>query len=165
VIHPSGWVAVETSASLDDIVWKDSGHLVGAAAGFVSCWTWNGQLVWTTPIEGGSWSGKQLLVLPDEDVVVADFARIHDDGVRIWRLDGATGKVVWQTHCAAYSESFWKVKRSVYVELIDDRLVVVDQVGNGGYVEVLEPATGSQVCRWPVQGSYSTLPPWMKKEE
>jgi len=56
--------------------------------------------------------------------------------VSLQRIDLRTGALAWDVHCRELGVDHSKYSHHAYVELRDDRLIVVSQGSGGSFVEV-----------------------------
>ncbi|MEZ5992765.1 MAG: hypothetical protein R3E76_10480 [Planctomycetota bacterium] len=64
------------------------------------------------------------------------------------RLALKTGKVEWSHGCDALGVGHSEYLHDVYLELRDDKLVVVSQASGGWWIEVLATVDGKRLHRW-----------------
>src|SRR5262249_21923686 len=103
---------------------------------------------WATPLPDGSWlEDGGLIELPGGDVLAFRYGPIHDSGVQVARLAGATGKVVWRAHCAPLGVGHSKYRHEGTVAVEGDRLRVTSEASGGTFVELLDLRTGKQLKR------------------
>jgi outer membrane protein assembly factor BamB len=107
----------------------------------------DGKARWSTPVEGDGLRGGGLVEAGGEDVVAFRYGPISDSGVRVVRLNAATGKVAWRAHCARLGVGHSQYRHRATVTVVGDRLRVTSHGSYGTFVEVLDLRTGKQLKR------------------
>jgi outer membrane protein assembly factor BamB len=107
-----------------------------------------GKKGWATPLgEGYGLKGGGLVEVDGGDVVAFSYGPISDSGVRLTRLNAATGKVVWRANCAPLGVPHSRYWHTAAAIVEGDRLRVTSWGAAGTFVEVLDLQTGKQLRR------------------
>jgi outer membrane protein assembly factor BamB len=105
-------------------------------------------VAWTIPFrEPESAAGGGLVELEGGDLVAYRFSWLRDSGVQVTRFNPATGKVVWQTHCASLGGLHSEYEHRATVAVEGGRVKVTSRGSGGTFVEVLDAKTGRQLER------------------
>jgi hypothetical protein len=152
VFDREGFTRLQAAEGLRPVLARRNGGWYGSGLNTVSRWDGVGQLCWAVPMQQGSasWGGRELLELPDGDLVVAEHS-VWSSTVRVTRLDDETGDKLWARDCESRpTDRMWggRIHHVAYIELIDGYLVVCSQQTYDTFVEVLNLSDGSQVHWW-----------------
>jgi hypothetical protein len=153
VFDREGFIRMQAAEGLGPVLERRTGGWYGSGLNTVSRWNGFGHLCWAIPL--GNYLERELLELPDGDLIVAEHALRHESPVRVTRLDDETGDKVWARDCEfRFPDGVWggRSRNVAYVELIDGYLVVCSLQTYSTFVEVLNPSDGSQVQRWDLTG-------------
>jgi hypothetical protein len=88
------------------------------------------------------------VLLPDGDLVIANYGAISDSGVALYRIHAIDGTVVWRASVPGLGVPHSQYEHLAYVELRGDALYVVSEASGGGFLERLSASTGSRLTRW-----------------
>jgi outer membrane protein assembly factor BamB len=115
----------------------------------VVCLTSADKVRWTAKVRDHQWiAGGGLVPLGREDALAFRYGCISDSGVDVLRLNLATGKTVWETHCAALGVPHSKYLHEARVVVEGgDKVQVTSEASGGTFVEVLDLRTGKQRSR------------------
>jgi outer membrane protein assembly factor BamB len=107
-----------------------------------------GKKGWATPLgERYGLKGGGLVEVDGGDVVAFSYGPISDSGVRLTRLNAATGKVVWRAHCAPLGVPHSRYWHAAAVMVEGRQLRVTSWGASGTFAEVLDLRTGKQLKR------------------
>jgi outer membrane protein assembly factor BamB len=107
-----------------------------------------GKKVWATPLgEGSGLKGGGLVEVDGGDVVAFSYGPIFDSGVRLTRLNAATGKVVWRAYCAPLGVGHSEYWHAAAAAVEGQQLRVTSWGAYGTFTELLDPRTGKQLKR------------------
>jgi outer membrane protein assembly factor BamB len=100
-----------------------------------------------------SYAGGGLVPLPEGDLNLVAFVYnpLADSGVRVMRLDPATGKKRWEMECAGVGGGHSAYSHWAGLEVRGGRLVVTSVGWNGTFVEALDADRGQSVGRRVIQ--------------
>jgi outer membrane protein assembly factor BamB len=115
----------------------------------IVCLTSADRVRWAAAVRGHEWiAGGGLVPLGSKEVLAVRYCLISDSGVDVVRLNLATGKTVWQTHCAELGvlHSAYHHEARVVVEG-GDNVRVTSEASGGTFIEVLDLRTGKQKSR------------------
>jgi outer membrane protein assembly factor BamB len=107
-----------------------------------------GKKSWATPLgEGVRLRGGGLVEADGGDLVAFSYGPISDSGVRLTRLNAATGKVAWRAHCAPLGVGHSQYLHDATVAIEGERIRVTSWGASGTFVEVLDLRKGKQLSR------------------
>ena len=87
-----------------------------------------------------------MLRVSRSDLIVLTYCGIADSGVRVIRVRGADGRVVFTTECDGLGVPHSKYSQRVTAEITQGRLIVLSH-GAGRFSETLDIASGKSIAR------------------
>jgi outer membrane protein assembly factor BamB len=108
----------------------------------------SGRVVWKIgPPINTFVAGDDVVVLPDGDLVIANYGQIDDSGVDVMRIHGHNGAPVWRAQVRGLGVTHSKYEQLVYIEARGDALFVISQAAGGEFIEQLALPTGQSQLR------------------